>query len=371
MFAPQGRATPTEVGDQASLCLDDPVIHAVLDAVDSYAMILNPQRQILAANPAFLEALSHEVPANCRGLRLGEALGCVHAGEGSDGCGTSRACGRCGSLLSILATQGTGQPTGGECLISLRRDGRWEAREFVARARPLTVAGHRLTLLTLQDISAQKRRETLERIFIHDLTDSLRSLQGWTEALKGAGADATTLAERILDMAGHLAAEVEWQRRLLRAERGELTPDLRQVSPDGILDDLMGSVGVESAARLIRLPTDPAAPLVRTDPAILCGILTHMVLNALEAVPSGGQAWIWHESRAGHPTFVVQNPGCMAPEVADRIFQRSFTTKAPRGRGLGTYGMKVMGETVLGGKVGFTTGWEEGTRFFITLPESP
>jgi hypothetical protein len=30
--------------------------------------------------------------------------------------------------------------------------------------------------------------------------------------------------------------------------------------------------------------------------------------------------------------------------------------------------MKLLGESVLGGKVGFTTDWTEGTRFFIELP---
>jgi sensor histidine kinase regulating citrate/malate metabolism len=93
-----------------------------------------------------------------------------------------------------------------------------------------------------------------------------------------------------------------------------------------------------------------------------------MVMNAVEALPLGGQAQIWHERHAGRTTFVVQNPGCLAPEVVDRIFQRSFSTKAERGRGLGTYTMKLLGESVLGGKVGFHSDWANGTRFFIELP---
>jgi len=107
---------------------------------------------------------------------------------------------------------------------------------------------------------------------------------------------------------------------------------------------------------------------VRTDPTILCRILRHMVMNAMEAMPSGGQVRIWHELSSEGTMFVVHNPGCIPPEVADRVFQRSYSTKAPHGRGLGTYGMKVLGETVLGGKVGFTTSWTEGTRFFVKLP---
>lgn len=367
-FAPPGRASSEEVSDQAGLCLDDATVHAVLEAVDSFAVILNEHRQVLAASPVLLEALSQESAAHCHGMRLGEVLDCIHVSEGPGGCGTSRACRRCGAVLATLGTQGTRRATEGECLISYRRDGRWVAGEFAARATPLVVAGHALTLLTLRDVSALKRRETLERIFIHDLMNSLQGLRGWTEILQGAGAEATAVAERILHVAGHLTAEVDSQRRLLQAECGELVPDLRTVTCDLVLNEVEASLGADVAARLLRKPGASGTETVRTDPAILGRILGNMVVNALEAMPPGGLATIWHERRLGRPRFVVENPGYMPPEIADRVFQRSFSTKATQGRGLGTYGMKLLGETVLGGQVGFTTDWKEGTRFFIELP---
>jgi signal transduction histidine kinase len=356
------------VGEQATLCLDDPMLQAVLGTVDSYAVVLNAQRQMLAANPVLLQALADEDPASCRGLRLGEAVGCVHAKEGPDGCGSSRACTRCGALLAVLAAQETRQTATGECLISTQRGGRWQAMEFAVRAHPITVANHPLTLLTLQDISSKKRREALERIFIHDLQDSLQGLRSWTTMLQASGAEATVIAEGILDVAGSLAAKVESQARLLRAESGELVPKAHTVSPDFVLNEVFGCLSTDQAARLIRLPTAPEPLLIHTDPEILCRILTKMTINALEALPLGGQAQIWYECQSGCPTFVVQNPGCMSPEVVDHVFQRSFSTKAGPGRGLGTYAMKLLGETILGGRVGFTTSWAEGTRFFIELP---
>lgn len=367
-FAAPERAAAAEVSDLADLCLGDPVILAVLEAVDSHAVVLNAQRQILAANPALLDALSAEGPITCRGQRLGEVLGCVHATEGPAGCGTSQACRRCGALLAMLATQTSSQVATGECLLSIKRGDRWEAREFTARSSPLTLAGHALTLLTLRDISAMKRRETLERIFVHDLKNSLQGLQGWTEMLQAAGADATSVAAHILDLASYLTVEVETQSRLLQAEGGDLIADICTITPEHVLDTLLVSLSAEAAARLVRLPVPSGAPSLHTDPAILCRILGNMVLNALEALPDGGQAQIWHERRASHSAFVVHNPGCMPPEVADQVFHRSFSTKAERGRGLGTYGMKLLGETVLGGRVGFTSSWEEGTQFFIELP---
>ncbi len=367
-FAPPGRALSAELEEQSRFCQADPLVQAVMAVVDSYAVVLNAQRQIIAANPILMESLRKDDPTVRLGRRLGEAFGCVHVPDGPDGCGTSRACRRCGQLLAVLGSLAEGKLAEGECLLSLQREGRWEAREFMARAMPLQVAGHTWTLLTLRDISAEKRRDTLERVFLHDLMSSLQGLQEWMEVLQGAGADATTIAEKFLDLARALTAEVESQRRLLQAESGDFATEIRTVSPDLVLDAVFKTLGAEASSRLIRLPPPPDAALLRTDLALLARILGNMVQNALEAMPSGGHAQIGYELRAGRPAFVVYNSGFIPPEVADQVFQRSFSTKSARGRGMGTYGMKLLGETVLGGRVEFTTSWDEGTRFSITLP---
>jgi len=368
MPAPQGRAGAAEVGRWAGLCQDDPVVRAVLEAADGYAAVLNPERQILAANPALLEALGSTHETACRGLRLGEALGCVRAKEGPEGCGTSAACQRCGSLLAVLTTQASGETATNECLLSLHRQGRYMAREFAVRTVPLRVAGQALTYLSLRDISAQKRLDRLERVFIHDLSQSLDSLKAGSEVMRQAGADATAIAERVLTLTDQLKAEVDYKSRLILAERGELPLALRPVSLEQVFEELTGQLGPEASARLVWVPPMGGAAPLTTDLVLLGRVLFNMVQNAIEAMPPGGQAHLHFELREGRPTFVVQNPGCMPAAVADRVFQRSFSTKAARGRGLGTYGMKVLGESVLGGTVGFTTSWEEGTRFFIELP---
>ena len=59
----------------------------------------------------------------------------------------------------------------------------------------------------------------------------------------------------------------------------------------------------------------------------------------------------------------------MSELVQRQVFNRSFTTKG-KGRGLGSYAMKLLGERYLQGKVSFTTDPEEGTTFRIELPVS-
>jgi len=67
-------------------------------------------------------------------------------------------------------------------------------------------------------------------------------------------------------------------------------------------------------------------------------------------------------------SFHVHNDGMIPDAVAARIFQRSFSTKGTPGRGLGTYSMKLFGENILGGKVGFHSTDQQGTTFYLTLP---
>ena len=92
-----------------------------------------------------------------------------------------------------------------------------------------------------------------------------------------------------------------------------------------------------------------------------------MVINALEASEAGDTVKLTVEATENQVTFAVWNRASIPNQVAIRIFQRNFSTKQNSGRGLGTYSMKLFGEEVLGGKVGFFTSEEEGTRFYFIL----
>jgi sensor histidine kinase regulating citrate/malate metabolism len=95
-----------------------------------------------------------------------------------------------------------------------------------------------------------------------------------------------------------------------------------------------------------------------------------MSINALEATIDGHAIKIWDELREDAVCFHVWNDGYIPPNIAQRIFQRNFTTKEQNGRGIGTFSMKLIGENLLGGKVSFTTSQEKGTIFTILLPVS-
>jgi hypothetical protein len=192
----------------------------VLEAVTGFVLILNKNRQILAANREFLDSLERSEPGCLIGLRPGEALNCIHFTEGADGCGTSKHCRSCGSMLAILAAQVNGQPAEGECRLSHYREGKLEAMDLKVRATPLNIRGCDLTAFVFHDISALKRREVLEQIFLHDFLNTIGGIAGWSELLKEG--DQYTAAREISALAESLKEDVITQRTLLAAERGEL-----------------------------------------------------------------------------------------------------------------------------------------------------
>ena len=114
-------------------------------------------------------------------------------------------------------------------------------------------------------------------------------------------------------------------------------------------------------------PSETSAQF-HTDPTLLLRILGNMVKNALEASRDGAVVTISHGTKPGHVWFAVHNPGFIPEEIQSRIFTRSFSTKGA-GRGLGTYGMRLLAERFLAGRVEFRSDPVDGTTFRVILPD--
>src|SRR5208283_4324302 len=175
-FAPPERDDPAKVSALSLFVDDHPLFQAVLESVDGYIMILNPQRQVLAMNSAVIKDLHIESPECLIGNRPGEILGCIHAVEGPAGCGTSKTCATCGAVISILSSQSQGKPVTNECLATVRHGISTESLEFSVRSTPITVNNQHFTILVFHDISGAKRKEVLEKTFFHDILNTLSGL---------------------------------------------------------------------------------------------------------------------------------------------------------------------------------------------------
>ena len=189
---------------------------ALLDAVDAILLVLNAERQIVAANGKASATRGRDLV----GHRPGEALACVNA-RTAGGCGAASACEHCGALSAILGCHERGGALEAECLMRSELD-EGTALEFNVRATPIAIDGHAFTVVSLRDVSSEKRRDALEQIFLHDVLNTVAGLRGWTSRLRSPTSDPTRSAQRIETLTRQLEREIRDHRALLLAEQGTL-----------------------------------------------------------------------------------------------------------------------------------------------------
>ena len=109
-------------------------------------------------------------------------------------------------------------------------------------------------------------------------------------------------------------------------------------------------------------------PEISADPDLLHRALQNLVLNAIDAMPQGGELTI--RTAAIAPTelqFRVSDTGSgLTPEECERLFTPYYTTKQ-HGTGLG---LAIVQSVVSdhGGKISVASTKEKGTTFRIELP---
>lgn len=228
----------------------------------------------------------------------------------------------------------------------------------------------KLTVFSINDISDQKRRAVLERMFFHDVLNTAAGVRGLLEAL-------TTMPEKQRDetifltyrMADFLVDEIAGGRNLAAAERGDLLVQTASTDARKILQNVSEFYVNHPVSRgkniIITEVTGPYT--ITTDKSLLKRVLGNLVKNALEASQEGEKITLGFQNH-GSAVFHVHNESVMPEVVRLQVFRRSFSTKSPVGRGIGTYSAKLITERYLGGSLSFTSSQEHGTTFSVTLP---
>ena len=366
-FAPAERANMEELERQVKLFEDNKILRELSDAVSNMLVILNRQRQIIYANKLFLDFLGVSNKSTIIGRRPGEAANCIHAGNETGGCGTSEFCRTCGAVNAILESQ-LGEQSTKECRIITTAK---EALDLKVTATPYSPNGEMFTIFAINDISNEKRRQTLERVFFHDVLNSASGLTGLSDIIQQMNdpAEISKIAQLINRSAGNLVEEIEAQRNLSAAERNDYELNYTQTNTLKILKELseLYSRHEVIADKHIIIDSDSDDAVFYTDTVLLRRILGNMIKNALEASLPKGVVRIKSRKTDGHIQFFVHNDNYIERETQLQLFKRSFSTKGA-GRGIGAYSMKLFGEKYLKGKVWFDSSRDKGTTFFVRIP---
>lgn len=117
----------------------------------------------------------------------------------------------------------------------------------------------------------------------------------------------------------------------------------------------------------VKSDLDPALPEISADPELLHRALSNLVLNAIDAMPDGGELAIRTQATDDAVQIHVSDTGAgLTPEECSRLFTPYYTTKK-HGTGLGL----AITQSVVsdhGGKISVESTKEKGTTFKIELP---
>lgn len=364
-FAPAERDNLLLIQDKYHRLLELPQIRVITDSIPDILMILNSKRQVVYANVRLLELSKFESIEQVLGLRPGEILNCQHSKKNKGGCGTTIFCSKCGAVNAIQQSL-KGITSVEECRII---DEENNAYDFKVWATPYEYDGNKYSIFAIKDISSEKRRNALERIFFHDITNTAGGLLGISQIIKENPDEISEFKDILYDIATTLMDEINAQKILVSAENGSLEISSIPVNTMDLLNSVKNIYLNHFVAKnkTIKIDNKSVDTTFYTDYTLLKRTLGNLVKNALEAVDEGAVVTIGVLRQDEKIIFWVQNPTVIPFDVQLQIFQRSFSTKGI-GRGIGTYSVKLLTEKYLGGKAYFTSNEEQGTTFFVELP---
>jgi PAS domain S-box-containing protein len=259
-------------------------------------------------------------------------------------------------------------------------------RTVEVRATPTVWSDHEAFLVNLRDVSEERaserrafRAEVMEGFrglvgrLAHELNNALQGLTSGLDLLmlEGATPREAELIDTLNSSVGRVARLI---RQLLlvthHQEPGDLSVDLEalllEAAPRWTAD----------LAPNVAIVVDPrsAPALVRGSSQQIELVLGHLVENATESMPSGGQVTILcgSEAATGRAFVDVSDQGAGVPEkIRGRIFEPFVSGKDPlQHLGLGLTVASTIAESH-GGAIELSPGPEGGTLVRLSLPAAP
>jgi len=145
------------------------------------------------------------------------------------------------------------------------------------------------------------------------------------------------------------------------------TATLQNVHINEVIEESLGRVTVPENVEVVR-HFDETLPIILADPGQLGQVFTNIILNAIQAMPEGGQLVLKSAvpSRGWAAVSFTDTGAGISEENLEKLFEPLFTTKA-KGIGLGLAICRTMVEAH-GGTIEVQSTEGKGSTFTISLP---
>jgi putative PEP-CTERM system histidine kinase len=225
-----------------------------------------------------------------------------------------------------------------------------------------------LNIQLSQRLSQAKQLEAFQAMsafFVHDLKNTASTLslmlhnlpvhyqdpQFREDALRGV----SKTVDHINDLIGRLTAL-----------RHELVIHAVECDLNELVADTLH--GQEEAPGVTFIKDLHPLPRIRLDPAQIQKVIVNLVLNARDAVPSGGQIRVETGRRNGWAVLAIVDNGCgMTPDFVQNSLFRPFQTTKKKGIGIGMFHCKMIVEAHRG-RIEVESRPGNGTAFRVLLP---
>lgn len=232
-----------------------------------------------------------------------------------------------------------------------------------------------------ETIRAERLREELINMLVHDLRAPLAVVRGSLELLESTLTDsAMPDTERVLSMAQRnveqLFAMVDTLLDIHRLESGRLTILPAPITAHELLREVVESMegAADNAHITLTLETEADLPLLIVDIELMRRVIRNLIDNAIKFTPDGGNVRVWARRSVdgGWIELGVQDTGPgIPPEAQARLFKKFEQVVSKQGRrrgtGLGLPFCKLAVEAH-GGTIHVESTVGQGSTFIIRLP---
>ena len=337
-------------------------IYNILEKIPVNYVILDNKRQIVYANKNALALFGNYMLNDILGQRLGDVLECIYSRKNLESCGEAAFCKSCKLLNSTMKSLNNESTHIELQLERFTSKTEWNLKIWTD---PLVINDKKYVAVSIHDLKFQKTKLDFDKIFFHDIINTLQLLMGAIDSLKHDNSSKNTEDNitAVDTITKNLVFEIKSHRALSQIQENEFKLQVSKFNLIDLIKDIIAQFQSKYLNyKIIYEGIDEIT--IQSDKTVLRRILVNLLKNAIEASSESDPVRI--QVMLGEKIKIwVKNKSEIPKNVLPFVFQQPVSSKGPD-RGYGTYSVKLLTD-VLGGKISFTSSPEKGTEFILEL----